>query len=121
MILQNQSPSGGRYLSGGRAPRISPIPNARTAAARNAAPTYVRFIKLLGSFTSSEATDRKNAEGIRIAAMGAPIRAIHFQKGESSAWTRVWATHNWGTRLFGFHLGQERSWKNCKLTWMEEE
>jgi len=39
----------------------------------------------LGSFAVGEATDRKNAAGMRMAAIGAPVRAIHFQNGDSAA------------------------------------
>jgi hypothetical protein len=46
---------------------------------------YAIFIIQFGSFAVGEATDRMNAAGIKIAAIGAPVRAIHFQNGESSA------------------------------------
>jgi len=46
---------------------------------------YARFIKPFGSFAVEEATDRKNAARIRIAAIGAPIRATRFQKAEGIA------------------------------------
>jgi hypothetical protein len=39
----------------------------------------------VGLRAAGDTTDRKNAAGIRIAAMGAPFRAIHFQNGESTA------------------------------------
>jgi hypothetical protein len=74
-----------RHLSMRRAARMRPIPRLKTAAARNSAPMYARFIKPFGCFAVGEATDRKNAAGIRIAAIGAPVRAIHFQKGDSAA------------------------------------
>jgi hypothetical protein len=46
---------------------------------------YARFIKPFGCFASGDTTDRKNAAGIKIAAIGAPVGAIHFQNGESTA------------------------------------
>src|SRR5665213_4412060 len=64
-----------------RAARIRPIPRLKTEAARNKAPTYAKFINPFGSVAEGDATERKNAVGIRIAAIGAPVRAIHFQKG----------------------------------------
>lgn len=70
-----------------RAARMRPTPRLKTAAARNSAPTYARFINPFGCVAVGKATDRKKAEGIRIAAIGAPVRAIHFQKGESAAWS----------------------------------
>src|SRR5712691_10088726 len=68
-----------------RAARMRPTPKLRTAAARHSAPMYARFIKPFGCFAVGDATDRKNAAGMRIAAIGAPVRASHFQKGESTA------------------------------------
>jgi len=38
-----------------------------------------------GCVAEGDATDKKNAAGIKIAAIGAPVRASHFQKGESTA------------------------------------
>src|SRR5262245_60283669 len=73
------------YVAILRAARMRPTPRLKTAAARKPAPTYASPIRPLGSFASGEATDRKNAAGIRIAAIGAPVRAIHFQNGERSA------------------------------------
>jgi hypothetical protein len=65
----------------------------RTAAARNSTPRYPRLIKPFDCVAVGEATDKKNAAGIRIAAIGTPARASHFQKGESSAtlWSRIQA------------------------------
>src|SRR5439155_1475112 len=40
------------------------------------------YTLVLGAVALGEATERKNAEGIRIAAIAAPVRASHFQKGE---------------------------------------
>jgi putative aminopeptidase FrvX len=62
---------------------MRPTPRLRTAAARNNAPIYARFINPFGCFAEGEMMDKKNAAGIRIAAIGAPVRAIHFQNGES--------------------------------------
>ena len=41
---------------------------------------YARFINEFGWLARGEATDRKNAAGIKIAAIGAPTRASHFQE-----------------------------------------
>src|SRR5262245_14356792 len=66
------------------AARMRPTPSVRTPKARNTAPTYARFIRAFGSFAVGEATDRKQAAGIKVAATGTPIRMIHFKKGEST-------------------------------------
>ena len=66
-------------------PRMRSNSEGKTAEAGNSAPMYAKFIKPFGSFAVGEATDRKNAARIRIAAIGAPIRATRFQKGESIA------------------------------------
>src|SRR5215468_403419 len=68
-----------------RAARIKPTPSVSTAPARNTAPTYARDIRPFGSVAVGDTTERKNAAGIRIAAIGAPIRASHFQNGDSAA------------------------------------
>jgi cobalt transporter subunit CbtB len=60
-------------------------PRLRTAAARNSAPVYARLIRPFGRVAVGETTDRKNAAGIRFAAIGTPARAIYFQNGESIA------------------------------------
>lgn len=46
---------------------------------------YARFNNAFGSLAVGDATERKNAAGIKIAAIGAPSRASHFQNDESTA------------------------------------
>src|SRR5262245_28511037 len=67
------------HVSVRRAARMRPTPSIRTSKGSNSAPTYARFIRAFGSLAVREATDRKKAAGIRIAAIGAPTPAIHFQ------------------------------------------
>jgi hypothetical protein len=57
----------------------------KTAAARNYAPMYARFIKPFGLRLRGEATDRKNAAGGTVAWIRAPVRAIHLKKSASTA------------------------------------
>src|ERR1700736_5865706 len=66
-----------------QAARMRPTPSVTTAPARNTAPTYARFTSPFGLVAVGATTDRKNAAGIRIAAIGAPVLASHFQNGES--------------------------------------
>src|SRR5262245_23113676 len=67
-----------------RVARIKPTPRLNTPPARKTTPTYARFIRRFGSVAVGDATERKNAAGMRIAAIGAPTRASHFQKGGNS-------------------------------------
>src|SRR5215469_5601398 len=57
--------------------RIRPTPRARTPAAKIAAPVYTRPMSREGRVTLGEAAERKNPNGMRMAAKGAPSRAIH--------------------------------------------
>jgi hypothetical protein len=60
---------------------MRPMPSVSTAAARQIAPTYARFIRPLGFVAVGDATERKNARGMRIAAAGAS-RHVFRQRAE---------------------------------------
>lgn len=53
---------------------------------------YTTIINPFGVVAVGEATERKNAGGIRIAAIGTAVLATHFQNGESYSF--VIAKHN---------------------------
>jgi hypothetical protein len=60
------------------ADRIERMPSDKTDAARAATPIYVEKTKLPGVVAFGEAMLRKKPSGMRIAAMGAPRRAIQM-------------------------------------------
>src|SRR4029450_7763319 len=81
-----------------RAARIKPTPRLKTLPARNSAPTYARFNTPFGCVAVGEGTERKKADGIRMAAIGAPALASHFHNGGRMAWSTYRSMTNDNTR-----------------------
>src|ERR1700730_11063998 len=101
------------------AARMRPTPRIRTAPAKISAPMYARFIKPFGCDAVGEATDRKNAVGIKIATFGTPDRASHFQKGESKAsstYTRITSDRTIQTPPSRARRARDRVGADCRYT-----
>ena len=75
------------------ADRINRMPSDKTEAPSATTPIYAEKMKLPGVVAFGEATLRKNPSGMRIAAMGAPRRAIQM----AQAGPEIESVSNWQT------------------------